>query len=85
MFIHNSCTCNGNLNLIMKTGNAYKKKMLPQTIVHPVERCKSGELKILVLLLATFSSLYVYLYDLKLWAGGMMLGSGTNTARQRAN
>ena len=35
MYIHNSCIPNGDrLNLLVKTDNAYKKRMLPQTIIN---------------------------------------------------
>ena len=35
MRIHNSCTCNGdNLNLLIKTGNVHKERMLPQTAIN---------------------------------------------------
>ena len=40
---HNSCLCNVNhLVLLIKTGNAYKERMLPQTITNIYKKCKVG-------------------------------------------
>ena len=35
MHIHNSCTCDSdNLNLLIKTGNVHKQRILPQTTIN---------------------------------------------------
>ena len=40
MSIHNSCTLNGdNIDLLIKTGNAQKCRMLPQTTVNTFKKC----------------------------------------------
>ena len=46
MHIHNSCTRNGyHLNLLIKTGNARKERMLPQTISNTLKSVSEGGLE----------------------------------------
>ena len=41
LHFHNSCTRNGDhLILSIKTGNAHKQIMLPQTIINTFKKCK---------------------------------------------
>ena len=47
-FMHflNSCTRNGDrLVFLIKTGNAYKERILPQTIINTFEKCERKGLK----------------------------------------
>ena len=46
MHIHNSCTRNSdNLNLLIKTGNAHKEKILLQTANNTCKKYKGQKLK----------------------------------------
>ena len=44
MHIHDSCTCNGdNLNLLIKTGNVHKQRILPQTTINTCKKYERGQ------------------------------------------
>ena len=46
MHIRNSCTCNGdNLNLLIKTGNVHKQRILPQTTINTCKKYEGAEIE----------------------------------------